>query len=120
MENFAQRVKQLRDKLGLSQPQLAKKIGTHYVNIANIERGAVENPRYLSKLAEALETTPSFLINGTKSEKVLVDTPVHLLRTDKEVLSDPDKELYVVSIDKKKKLFLTDDAEIVAKIKKVF
>ena len=120
MENFAQRVKQLRDKLGLSQPQLAKKIGTHYVNIANIERGAVENPRYLSKLAEALETTPSFLINGTKSEKVLVDTPVHLLRADKEVLGDPDKELYVISIDKKKKLFLTDDAEIVAKIKKVF
>ncbi len=120
MENFAQRVKQLRDKLGLSQPQLAKKIGTHYVNIANIERGAVENPRYLSKLAEALETTPSFLINGTKSEKVLVDTPVHLLRADKEVLGDPDKELYVISIDKKKKLFLTDGAEIVAKIKKVF
>jgi len=120
MENFAQRVKQLRDKLGLSQPQLAKKIGTHYVNIANIERGAVENPRYLSKLAEALETTPSFLINGTKSEKVLVDTPVHLLRADKEVLGDPDKELYVVSIDKKKKLFLTDGAEIVAKIKQVF
>jgi|TARA_Y100000296_G_scaffold20499_1_gene24332 transcriptional regulator with XRE-family HTH domain len=120
MENFAQRVKQLRDKLGLSQPQLAKKIGTHYVNIANIERGAVENPRYLSKLAEALETTPSFLINGTKSEKVLVDTPVHLLRADKEVLGDPDKELYVISIDKKKKLFLTDGAEIVAKIKQVF
>jgi len=120
MDNFADRVKHLRDKLGLSQPQLAKKIGTHYVNIANIERGAVENPRYLSKLAEALETTPSFLINGTKSEKVLVDTPVHLLRADKEVLGDPDKELYVISIDKKKKLFLTDGAEIVAKIKQVF
>jgi len=120
MDNFADRVKHLRDKLGLSQPQLAKRVGTHHVNIANIERGAVQNPRYLSELAKALETTPSYLVDGTKSEKVLIDTPVHLLRADKEVLSDPDKELYVVSVDKKKKLFLTDGAEIVAKIKNVF
>jgi transcriptional regulator with XRE-family HTH domain len=120
MDSIADRVKHLRDLKGWTQPQLAKRVGTGEVNIANIERGAVQHPRFLSALAKALETTPSYLVDGTKSEKVLIDTPVHLLRVDKEVIDDPNKELYVVSIDKKKKLFLTDDADIVAKIKKVF
>ena len=120
MNNLALRVKNLRLEKQFSQTQLADKLGISYMNIANIETGRVTNPRYLSKLAEALETTTSFLLDGKKSNKVVVDAPIHLASLSDKVKLDPNKDYWVIEIDKKEQLFLTENAKKVAKIRQIF
>lgn len=120
MSNLASRVKNLRLEMGLSQTQLADKLGISYMNIANIETGRVTNPRYLSQLAEELETTTSFLKDGKKTNKVEVEKPIHIVALDNEIEHDPKKDYWVVEIDKDEHLFLTDKAKQISKIKKIF
>jgi len=120
MSELATRVKKLRLEQGLSQTQLADKLGINYMNIANIETGRVTNPRYLSQLAEELLTTTSYLLDGKATNKVQIEKPVHIVSITDEIKHDPNKDYWVVEIDKGEKLFLTDDAKQVSKIKKIF
>lgn len=120
MSNLATRVKKLRLEQGLSQTQLADKLGINYMNIANIETGRVTNPRYLSQLAEELETTTSYLLDGKSTNKVQVEKPIHIVTVTEEIKRDPNKDYWVVEIDKEEKLFLTDNAKQISKIKKIF
>lgn len=119
MNILGQRVKELRLKLGYTQQELADKLSTSNMNIANIESGRVKNPRNLSELAEILKSSPNYLLGG-ESDILKLDSEIHLLATDNEVKNDYHKDFYVVSIDKDEKLFLTDNAKIVAKVKKTF
>jgi transcriptional regulator with XRE-family HTH domain len=118
--NLSERVKGLRLGLGLSQSQLAGKLGISYMNIANIETGRVTNPRYMSELASALETTTSYLIDGSLSEKVEVETPTYIASLTQEINQDITKDYWVVEVNKDDKLFLTDSAKKVSKIKQIF
>ena len=120
METLGLRVKNTRLERQLSQTQLADKIGISYMNIANLETGRVTNPRYLSKLAEALQTTVSYLVDGTTAKKVEIDAPMHLVALTDNIEVDPNFDYWVVKITKEEKLFLTDSAQTVAKIKKSF
>ena len=52
MNILGQRVKELRLERGWTQQELADKLETSNMNIANIESGRVKNPRNLSELAE--------------------------------------------------------------------
>lgn len=61
-EGLAQRVRARREKLGLSQPALAKATGMSQQGIDNIEHAKVGRPRQLIELAEALETTQEWLL----------------------------------------------------------
>lgn len=119
MNILGQRVKELRLKLGYTQQELADKLSTSNMNIANIESGRVKNPRNLSELAEILKSSPNYLLGGD-SDILKLDAEIHLLATDNEVKNDYHKDFYVVSIDKDEKLFLTDNAKIVARVKKTF
>ena len=119
MNILGQRVKELRLKLGYTQQELADKLSTSNMNIANIESGRVKNPRNLSELAEILKSSPNYLLGG-ESDILELDSEIHLLATDNEVKNDYHKDFYVVSIDKDEKLFLTDNAKIVARVKKTF
>jgi transcriptional regulator with XRE-family HTH domain len=119
MNILGQRVKELRLKLGYTQQELADKLSTSNMNIANIESGRVKNPRNLSELAEILKSSPNYLLGGD-SDILKLDAEIHLLATDNEVKNDFEKDFYVVSIDKDEKLFLTDNAKIVARVKKSF
>ena len=119
MNILGQRVKELRLKLGYTQQELADKLSTSNMNIANIESGRVKNPRNLSELAEILKSSPNYLLGG-ESDILKLDSEIHLLATDNEVKNDYHKDFYVVSIDKDEKLFLTDNAKIVARVKKTF
>ena len=119
MNILGQRVKELRLKLGYTQQELADKLSTSNMNIANIESGRVKNPRNLSELAEILKSSPNYLLGG-ESDILKLDSEIHLLATDNEVKNDYHKDFYVVSIDKDEKLFLTDTAKIVARVKKTF
>jgi transcriptional regulator with XRE-family HTH domain len=120
MKNLASRVKKLREKKGLSQSTLANMLDISYMNIANIETGRVKNPRYLSKLAEVLETTTSFLLDGITSNTVQVEKQINIVSLTEAIDQDPSKDYWVIEIDKKEKLFLTDSAIKVSKVKKVF
>lgn len=119
MNILGQRVKELRLEQGWTQQELADKLETSNMNIANIESGRVKNPRNLSELAEILKSSPNYLLGG-ESDILELDSEIHLLATDNEVKNDYHKDFYVVSIDKDEKLFLTDNAKIVARVKKSF
>ena len=120
MQDLASRVKKLRDEKGWSQSQLAERLGINYMNIANIETGRVTNPRYLSQLAEELETTTSYLLDGKSTNKVEIEKPIYLATLEDSIEHDPNKDYWVIEIDKKEQLFLTDSAKKVSKIKKIF
>lgn len=52
------RVKELREQKGLSQEQLADRVGAHYTTISKIERGVQQlNVRWMERIAEALGVT---------------------------------------------------------------
>ena len=119
MNILGQRVKELRIGLGYTQQEVADKLSTSNMNIANIESGRVKNPRNLTELADVLKTSPNYLLGGD-SDILELDAEIHLIATDNEVKNDYQKDYYVVSIDKDEKLFLTDNAKIVARVKKSF
>jgi len=119
MNILGQRVKELRIGLGYTQQEVADKLSTSNMNIANIESGRVKNPRNLTELADVLKTSPNYLLGGD-SDILELDAEIHLIATDNEVKNDYHKDYYVVSIDKDEKLFLTDNAKIVARVKKTF
>jgi transcriptional regulator with XRE-family HTH domain len=80
--DFKDRLKQARGNKGLSQNELANAIGVHVTNISRYERG--ENrptTDVLTKLANALDTTSDFLMNGSTNEAA--DSNI----SDKELLS---------------------------------
>lgn len=72
--DFADRVKFIRRKLGLTQDELAQKLGVDRTSIV-----AWENRRYLpeganlEKLANALETTVAYLLCGANASSVKTD-----------------------------------------------
>lgn len=60
---FAENVRRHRLALGLSQRELADKLGVHPPYISDLERGK-KTPQLggLARLAEALDTTPDMLL----------------------------------------------------------
>ena len=61
---FGAFVKTKREELGLSQSQLAARIGNNYQNISRLERGEVSPTLYwCSLLAEAVEINLGLLVN---------------------------------------------------------
>ncbi|WP_249553779.1 helix-turn-helix transcriptional regulator [Shewanella sp. 10B] len=69
MKTFNNRVKSRRDELGLTQIQLAKKVGVSGVTISQWESGDYSpKGKNLYKLADALECSPDFLIFGEEKQ----------------------------------------------------
>jgi transcriptional regulator with XRE-family HTH domain len=68
LSRFGARVREARQKLGISQEELAARCELHRTYIGGIERGerniSLQN---LFKIAEALEITASSLLQGLKS-----------------------------------------------------
>jgi transcriptional regulator with XRE-family HTH domain len=68
LSRFGTRVREARQKLGISQEELAARCELHRTYIGGIERGerniSLQN---LFKIAEALEITASSLLQGLKS-----------------------------------------------------
>lgn len=90
------RLKEARLKKGLSQNDLAKLVEVHVTNISRYERG--ENKpatNVLIKLANVLDTTSDFLMNGSTSDIASNDI------TDKELLS-LFKQVNQLATDRKK------------------
>ncbi len=77
------RMRQRRDEKGLTQRQLADKMETTQQTINRYEHGRTPAPDMLVKLAEALETTVSWLYEKTDDAEQLSDSErelVHIYR----------------------------------------
>lgn len=61
---FGRRVRELREKLGISQAALAKAIGVGQQTVNNWESGAVKKTSAIVEVARALSTTPEWLQRG--------------------------------------------------------
>lgn len=66
-EEFVRRLREIREKRGLRQAELAKKMGLQPSAISQFETGAREpSTENIQKLASALEVTTDYLLAGTK------------------------------------------------------
>ena len=97
---FNERLKKIRLEKGLTKSDLAKTIGVHYSQIGRYEeKGAHPSADIMEKLANALEVSSDFLMNGTSNE--LAENTL----TDKELLNQfktieklPEKDRNVVKV----------------------
>ncbi|WP_306587669.1 LexA family protein [Hafnia paralvei] len=64
------RVRTSRDALGITQVELAEKVGTSQQSIEQLESGKIKRPRYLPELALALGVSIDWLLKGTKDANV--------------------------------------------------
>lgn len=70
MDSLGARLIKLRKDKKLSQSELAKYVGVSYAQIGRYEtKGAQPPAEVLNKIADILDTTVDFLINGTANEK---------------------------------------------------
>ncbi len=68
VSSFGARMKELRVARGISQVELARRIGRHQTAIGPYERNEYAPPRdIVERLAEVLETTPEFLVFGRQA-----------------------------------------------------
>ncbi len=80
--SFSERLKKARLEKGYSKSDLAKEINVHYSQIGRYEeKGAQPSGDILAKLANALEVTSDYLMNGT------TDDLANSSLTDKELLN---------------------------------
>ncbi len=64
METLAQRLRYARERLGLSQSELARRTGLRPQAVQFIEAGRVQRPRNLLDLASVLAVNPEWLLFG--------------------------------------------------------
>ena len=70
MNTLGDRIKEFRKLKNWSQNELAQKAGISYAQLSRYEiKGSQPPAEVLNKLANALETTVDFLINGDTNEK---------------------------------------------------
>lgn len=72
--DFAQRLKELRKKKGMSQAKIAELIDVHFTQISRYERGDTKpNAEPMAKLAKVLDTTVDYLMTGS-TEDIIIDS----------------------------------------------
>lgn len=73
MTTFSERLKEARNATGMSQAQLAKKIGISQATIGDIERGRNQGSTYLLDIAKALSVNPTWLETGKGRKEAGLD-----------------------------------------------
>ncbi len=69
MNDLGKRIQELRKQIGLTQAQLASKIGVSHTQMARYEIKGVQPPAdVLKKMADLFDTSIDFLVRGDKSE----------------------------------------------------
>lgn len=101
--SLADRLKNARKEKNLSQQQLAKISNVHYSNIGRYERGdAKPSAEVLNRIAQALDASPDYLINGTlqdKAESAISDDELLSQFRKVEQLPDDKKRLVKEFLD---------------------
>jgi transcriptional regulator with XRE-family HTH domain len=93
-EVLAERIQALRKQAGLTQIELADKIGVSKSQYIRYETKDVQPPaNIMNKLADALGTSVDYLISGDKSEKAKASLKnSELIQRFKEVDTLPEEE----------------------------
>ena len=93
-EILAERVQALRKQAGLTQIELAEKIGVSKSQYIRYETKDVQPPaNIMNKLADALSTSVDYLISGDKNEKAKASLKnSELIQRFKEVDTLPEEE----------------------------
>lgn len=76
--DIAQRIKKAREKVGLTQVDLAHAVGVKQQSIQKIEAGKTRQPRNIDKLAEVLQVRVAWLLSGEEpmtGEAVATEAP---------------------------------------------
>ena len=111
-DDFAKRLRQLRQQRGLLQAQLAEKVGLHQNQIGRYERGTSHpSGEALKHLADALGVSTDYLIEGDVQDAAKADfKDRELLRMFQEIenFDAKDKETVKALLDAfiKKKRFV--------------
>jgi len=64
VDTLAERLKAAREKLGMSQAQLADQVGLSQQSVAKIENGDTLQPRKIKEIAKILEVSQKWLMLG--------------------------------------------------------
>jgi len=64
VDTLAFRLKNARKKAGLTQDQLAERVGATRDQIQKIESGTTKRPRNMTEIAKTLDVSPSWLAFG--------------------------------------------------------
>ena len=101
--HVGERIKELRNKAGLTQSDLAKMVNMNYMQIGRYEtKKASPSSEVLQKIAESLNTTADYLMNGTTDQmasSLLKDKELLNLFKSVEQLSDEDKNMIKTFLD---------------------
>lgn len=94
---FSVRLKEERIKKGLTQTELAEKVGVNYTQIGRYENhGSQPGSDVLANLAKALEVSPDYLLNGSQDEQAQDINDQDLITLFKQaVLLSPKKKVLV-------------------------
>lgn len=97
-QGFGDRLRQLRKQRNLSQTELGRRAKLHYTHIGRYERGESRpSADALGRLAEALDTSTDYLMEGTTEEAARARfEDRELLRQFQEVEDLPDDDKAVV------------------------
>lgn len=97
-ESLADRIQVLRKQLGLTQVELADKIGVSKSQFIRYESKGVQPPaNIINKLADILNTSVDFLISGDKNEKAKASLKnSELLQRFKEIDTLPEQEQNII------------------------
>jgi transcriptional regulator with XRE-family HTH domain len=89
-ENMAQRIRELRKEKGLTLEQVADIVGVGKSTVRKWETGEIANMRRdkIAKLAEALHTTPAYLMGWNEGEEKSVPVSEDALSNDEKLLID--------------------------------
>lgn len=69
MKTLGELVKEFRERRGLNTTEFAALVGTHRQSIENLEAGTVLMPRYISRLAAAMDADVQDLLEAVKPEE---------------------------------------------------
>ncbi len=96
---FGEKIKRLRDAQNLTQEQLAELVGVHTNTISSWENGTIPNMARVIKLANALHTTTTYLLDeGNDTEPPEEIHPLSILTAptsdDSNCLVVSNKDVY--------------------------
>lgn len=101
--NFPTRLREMRRRKNLSQTELGKRIGLHYIQIGRYEKGTAQpTSEVLVKLAQELEVSIDYLMTGkiiSEMDGELQDQ--HLIHQFKQIeqLDQEDKKVVKTLLD---------------------
>ena len=86
VNTLAERLKSAREKMGLSQAQLAEMVGLSQQSVAKIENGDTLQPRKIKEIAKALQVSQKWLLLGVEENGKLSN---YVIEEAEEARLDP-------------------------------